>query len=307
MVYRKRRKEKFLYRKRKGNKIYPIESKKRKRGDEPNLKALKSAVQKQDGKQVLDLVRTEAFNALMNNAYEDPEEYHIEEYDGLKVMVVKGSVGFWDHAKNAAAVIGKGMEKLNNAIMGSKDNVDLGFFHTKAASRLDEIAKKEQPDILIGHSRGGATMSYMKYNKGDYLTLDGAMLTGENSKHIYNVYSNAAWWDIGKNIATKMVGGAIKDKFIEAYVTDPPTLAAIGGVKVFESMAAAADLTNQVIDKVLNYDHEGPEYADPQKIKQLGHSVYSIENIRNKKEDIEAIETVTVTQQENTTQTDVFN
>jgi len=307
MIYRKRRRYQFLYRKRKGNKIYPPSGgQKRKQAKSgPNIKALAEAVKARDGVDVLSLIRTPEFNELMDNAYNDPSEYHIEEFNGRKIMVVKGSVGTWDHMKNAAALLGKVVEKTNNLFKGTKSYYDFGKYLTDTATRLDAVAQAEKPDIITGHSRGGAAMSYMTYKDTEYLTLDGAMIIGSNSEHIYNILSKPSWWDMSKDIIYKVAAGAVKDAVVAATITDVATLEALAGVGTIQAANFVAENVMQVADIFLNVDHEGDEYRTETN-KEDAHRVWKIPKVpkATKEQIVEAVEGVD-SHQKNTTE--LFN
>lgn len=124
---------------------------------------------------VLENIRTQEFNDGMNIAYNNKHGYSIKYINGEKVMFVSGSRNHMDWALNAV-----------DTVVPQR----LQFITNRTAKNLDQIARKEGVDVVVGHSRGGQIVSKMS---GSYqkLGVDAAMINAKD-KNMMNIAQKGA-------------------------------------------------------------------------------------------------------------------
>jgi hypothetical protein len=130
--------------------------------------SLSKQIANNNGKAVAGLVQNSTFVDLQGDAYADPKGYSIKTIDGEKVMFVAGTRNLHDWADNFI------------------DTFTPHHYRTKkAVQRLNDVAKRNGVDVVVGHSRGAGLVGRMdgKYKK---LGLDGAMMINPD-KNMMNV------------------------------------------------------------------------------------------------------------------------
>jgi len=136
---------------------------------------LVKAVGRNSGSATVKNLQTPRFNYLMDKAYGSTKGYIIGEYQGKKIMVVSGSRNIPDWLMNAYDLI------------PSKHRVS-----HKTSAKLSEIAKRNNVDLVVGHSRAGKLVSHMRgpYKK---LSVDGAMVITPSARDrkILNVHQKS--------------------------------------------------------------------------------------------------------------------
>lgn len=123
-------------------------------------------------------VRTKRLNNLQDAAYKSKRGYALGVVNGKKVMYVSGSRNITDWAFNVI-----------DDILPSKRQ----YFSNHTAKRLTAIAKKNNIDVVVGHSRGGMLVAKMDIPNHKKLSLDGAMrLAPTNRRNVMNLYQKQA-------------------------------------------------------------------------------------------------------------------
>ena len=121
---------------------------------------LAGAVRRGDFDLIRDRTRTQDFNDLADRAYNSREGYAIQNVDGQKVMYVSGSRNIYDWFFNVAG-----------GVLPSKTHV----FSNRTVSNLNKIARDQDVDVVVGHSRGAKLVSQMR-GSFQRFGLDGAMM-----------------------------------------------------------------------------------------------------------------------------------
>lgn len=131
-----------------------------------------SDIKNRDGADLVRLTRTKEFNVLQDIAYNSHAGYDIKMINGQKVMYVSGSRNKTDWALNVI-----------DGFLPSKFHV----LSKNTSKNLSEIAKKNNVDVVIGHSRGAKLVADM--DKGPYqkMGLDGAMMLATKDRDMINV------------------------------------------------------------------------------------------------------------------------
>lgn len=133
---------------------------------------IRNAVRRGEGSAVVRSVRNSEFNRGMDRAYANPCGYHIGRVGNDKVMFVSGSRNVRDWTFNVL-----------DPILPSKYQV----FSNRTTKRLEDIARRNKVDVVVGHSRGGKLVDQMNgpYEK---IAVDGAMLISNGKRNTMNIY-----------------------------------------------------------------------------------------------------------------------
>lgn len=119
-------------------------------------------------------VRTDGMDYLQDKAYARKEGYAIGYVNGKKVMYVSGSRNIVDWIFNAA-----------DDFIPAEHH----YASNRTAARLTRIAKRENVDVVVGHSRGGMLVAKMDIPNNKKLALDGAIrLAPKDKRGIMNLY-----------------------------------------------------------------------------------------------------------------------
>jgi hypothetical protein len=134
-----------------------------------------AAIRSRDYDAVLNnFVRTDALDRLQDEAYDKRAGYSIGYVGGKKVMYVSGSRNAIDWVFN-----------VGDMIIPHKHH----YASNRTAKRLTAIAKSQNVDVVVGHSRGGMLVSKMDIPNDKKLSLDGAMtLAPKNRRDVMNLY-----------------------------------------------------------------------------------------------------------------------
>lgn len=174
---------------------------------------LYGAIKRNDGRSVVRLGRTNAFNSVMDRAYNSPSGYAIGYVKGQKVMAVSGSRNTADWAYNAYEV---------------KNDTFLPNYLT--IPKLNEIAKRNNVKVVIGHSRGARLVSGMKgpFQKAGF---DGAMLLADwKDKKMLNIvqsrkYPRLPWQKRTRNFVQpldRIIGATGRNNYYTPYSGKQP-------------------------------------------------------------------------------------
>lgn len=121
-----------------------------------------------------NFVRTDALDRLQDEAYDKRAGYSIGYVGGKKVMYVSGSRNAIDWVFN-----------VGDMVIPHKHH----YASNRTAKRLTAIAKSQNVDVVVGHSRGGMLVSKMDIPNDKKLSLDGAMtLAPKNKRDTMNLY-----------------------------------------------------------------------------------------------------------------------
>lgn len=124
---------------------------------------LAGAVRRNDYDGVLNYTRSQNFNNIADRAYNHPKGYAIGYVGNQKVMYVSGSRNIYDWGFN---VVG--------GVLPTKMHV----MSNRTSKNLSDIARKENVDVVVGHSRGAKIVSGMRGNFTKF-GLDGAMMLAD--------------------------------------------------------------------------------------------------------------------------------
>lgn len=153
-----------------------------------------------------------------DEAYKAKEGYYIgTDENGNKVMYVAGTRNMQDWGANALDTMATFLDSeerslLANALPLDKneslpiDFLDLDTSRTHNALVLDGVARRNNVDTVIGHSRGAALVGDMKYNAKKY-GMDGAALISRDKDMenyieggIKGMFDELIAWDGRNNI-----------------------------------------------------------------------------------------------------------
>lgn len=132
-----------------------------------------------DKKYWSDYIKQSDLHTFKENAYESSTGYsiRINPHTGYKEMFIAGSSDSQDWVSNVV----EGLEHLG---VGTP----IGFLSEhekiKFANHLQDIATKENVDVVYGHSRGVSIMSYMDSDDQIRIGLDGASVIGARSHYV---------------------------------------------------------------------------------------------------------------------------
>lgn len=133
-----------------------------------------NAIYRRDYDKVLNFARSSDMDYLQDRAYARSEGYAIGMVNGKKVMFVSGSRNMTDWVFNA----------LDDPLPAKAHIVS-----NRTSKRLTQIAKRENVDLVVGHSRGGMLVAKMDIPNSRKLALDGAIrLAPKNKRNIMNLY-----------------------------------------------------------------------------------------------------------------------
>lgn len=133
---------------------------------------IRNAIRSGEGSTVVRSVRNSEFNRGMDRAYANPRGFHIGYVGNDKVLFVSGSRNVRDWTFN-----------ILDPILPSKYH----YASNRTTKRLEDIARKNNVDVVVGHSRGGKLVDQMngRYEK---LAVDGAMLISNGKRKTMNIY-----------------------------------------------------------------------------------------------------------------------
>ena len=140
-------------------------------------KPINRKIRERDYDSVLALVKTTAFNDILQASYKAKPGYavgRIGPKKKTKVMVVAGSRNIMDWISNFRDVYVPAKLKFRQRI---------------SARRMMKAYRELRPDVVVGHSRGGAIVAKMDIPQDQKLGIDAAMLIADRGrKKMMNLY-----------------------------------------------------------------------------------------------------------------------